>query len=35
MKPVDVKDNTYTDSTELHATKEVNDKDPKFKVAIM
>ena len=26
MKPVDVKDNTYTDSN-----KEVNDKDPKFK----
>ena len=27
MKPVDVKDNTYIDSI-----KEVNDKDPKFKV---
>ena len=27
MKPVDVKDNTYVDSK-----KEVNDKDPKFKV---
>ena len=27
MKPVDVKDNTYTESN-----KEVNDKDPKFKV---
>ena len=27
MKPVDVKDNTYIDSN-----KEVNDKDPKFKV---
>ena len=27
MKPVDVKDNTYIDSS-----KEVNDKDPKFKV---
>ena len=27
MKPVDVKDNTYTDFK-----KEVNDKDPKFKV---
>ena len=27
MKPVDVKDNTYIDSK-----KEVNDKDPKFKV---
>ena len=32
MKPVDVKDNTYIDSTELHSNKEVNDKDPKFKV---
>ena len=28
MKPVDVKDNTYIDSIELHS----NDKDPKFKV---
>ena len=27
MKPVDVKDNTYIDSS-----KEVNDKNPKFKV---
>ena len=27
MKPVDVKDNTYIDSS-----KEINDKDPKFKV---
>ena len=27
MKPIDVKDNTYTDFK-----KEVNDKDPKFKV---
>ena len=27
MKPVDVKNNTYIDSN-----KEVNDKDPKFKV---
>ena len=27
MKPIDVKDNTYIDSK-----KEVNDKDPKFKV---
>ena len=27
MKPVDVKDNTYVDSK-----KQVNDKDPKFKV---
>ena len=32
MKPVDVKDNTYIDSMELHSSKEVNDKDPKFKV---
>ena len=37
MKPVDVKDNTYIDSLELHSmelhsNKEVNDKDPKFKV---
>ena len=27
MKPIDVKDNTYVDSK-----KEVNDKDPKFKI---
>ena len=32
MKPVDVKDNTYIDSMELHSHKEVNDEDPKFKV---
>ena len=32
MKPVDVKNNAYIDSTELHFKKEVNDKDPKFKV---
>ena len=32
MKPADVKDNTYIDSTELHSKKEVSDKDPKFKV---
>ena len=32
MKPVDVKDNTYIDSIELNSEKEVNDKDPKFKV---
>ena len=32
MKPVDVKDNSYIDSMELHSEKEVNDKDPKFKV---
>ena len=32
MKPVDVKDNTYIDSMELHSSKEVDYKDPKFKV---
>ena len=33
MKPVDVKDNTYTDSMELHSTElHSNDKNPKFKV---
>ena len=32
MKPVDVKDNTYIDSVELHSEKEVNNKDAKFKV---
>ena len=32
MKPVDIKDNTYIDSMELNSNKEVNDKDPKFKV---
>ena len=32
IKPIDVKDNTYVDSMELHSKKEVNDKDPKFKV---
>ena len=37
MKPVDAKDNTYIDSMELHSaklrsSKEVNDKDLKFKV---
>ena len=32
MKLVDVKDNKYVDSMELHSKKEVNDKDPKFKV---
>ena len=32
IKPVDVKDNTYIDSMELHSEKEVNDRDPKFKV---
>ena len=34
MKPVDVKDNIYFDSMELHSIPlQVNDKDPKFKVA--
>ena len=32
MKPIDVKDNTYIDLTELHSEKEFNDKDPKFKI---
>ena len=32
MKPADVKDNTYIESIELNSNKEVNDKDPKFKV---
>ena len=32
MKPVDVKDNTCIDSTELHSKKNVNDKNPKFRV---
>ena len=32
MKPVNAKDNSYIDSTELHSHKEVNDKDGKFKV---
>ena len=32
MKPVDVKDNTYIDSIELRSNKEINFKDPKFKV---
>ena len=32
MIPVDVKDNRYINSTELHSSKEINDKDPKFKV---
>ena len=27
MKPIDVKENTY-----IHISKEINDKDPKFKV---
>ena len=33
IKPVDVKDNTYIDSMELHSNKKVNDKDRKFKVS--
>ena len=32
MKPVDVRDNTYIDSRELHSIKRVNDKNPKLKV---
>ena len=32
MKPIDVEDDTYIDSMELHYEKEVNNKDPKFKV---
>ena len=32
MKPINVKDNTYIHSMELHSRKEVNNKDPKFKV---
>ena len=32
MKWVDVKNNTYIDSMEMCSSKEVNDKDPKFKV---
>ena len=31
MKPIDVKD-TYLDSMELHSKKEVNDKNPRFKI---
>ena len=34
MKPVDVKDNAYINSMELHSSKEVNDKDPKVKLVI-
>ena len=32
IKPVNVKDNTYIDLMEWHSNKEINDKDPKFKV---
>ena len=32
MNPVDVKDDTYIDSMELHSAENVNDRDPKFKV---
>ena len=32
MKPVNVKDNAYIDSAQLHSYKEVNDKDFKFKI---
>ena len=31
MKPVDVKDNKYIHSKELHSNKKIDDKDPKFK----
>ena len=34
MKSVDVKDNAYINSMELHSSKEVNDKDPKVKLVI-
>ena len=33
IKPIDVKDNAYIDSLELHSSKELNDKDAKFKVS--
>ena len=33
IKPIDVKDNAYIDSPELHSSKELNDKDAKFKVS--
>ena len=32
MKPINVKDNTYVDSIELHSNIEVDDKDREFKV---
>ena len=32
IKPIDIKDNTYIDSMELHSEKEVNNKDPEFKI---
>ena len=32
MKPIDVTDSIYINSTELHSKREVRDKDPKFKV---
>ena len=32
MKPVDVKNDTYIDSMKLNSGKEVNYKDPKFKI---
>ena len=34
MKPVDVKDDTYIDSMELHSEKAVNNKDPNLKLVI-
>ena len=33
MKQVDIKDNTYIDSMELHSTVFLSNKDPKFKVS--
>ena len=33
IKPIDVKDNAYIGSLELHSSKELNDKDAKFKVS--
>ena len=33
IKPIDVKDNAYIDSLELHSSKELNYKDAKFKVS--
>ena len=32
MKPFHVKDNTNFDSMEMHSSKKVNEKDPKFKI---
>ena len=35
MKPVDVESNTYIDCSKEINDKEINDKDPKFKIAIL